>query len=172
MTKTVLGRLILIFITVPLVDLILLITVSQYTGWPISIGVVILSGIVGAVLARRASASVSLKIQERFRKGEFDPGLLSDGAMIFFAAGLLLTPGFITDLIGFSILIAPIRAIYKRWAMAWLKKNFKVSVMTGGTGPFEVPNDPNTVDGSVVGRPEFDADVEPPVHLEQKSETN
>ncbi|MEM9944152.1 MAG: FxsA family protein, partial [Planctomycetota bacterium] len=53
-----LGRLILIFILVPLADLILLMVMSSYTGWAVSIGLVILSGIVGAYLARRSTSAV------------------------------------------------------------------------------------------------------------------
>lgn len=167
-----LGQLIILFILVPLVDLVLLLTFSQYTDWRLTVALVVVSGIVGAILARRASASVSLKIREKLGRGQFDPGLLSDGAMIFFAAGLLLTPGFITDLVGFSILIPPIRSRYKMWLLAWVKRNFKVQVMTNGTNPFrQAPDDPNTVDGSVVNRNETTPSTGPP-SIEQNSETD
>lgn len=150
-----LGRLILIFIFVPLTDLILLMVMSQYTGWPFSIGLVIVSGIVGAYLAKLSSYAVTSKIRERLAKGQMAPDLLTDGAMIFFAAGLLLTPGFITDFFGLTLLIPLCRNWYKKHITAWAKKHFKFQVVsTGGESPR--PNDPNTVDGAVVNRHEDD----------------
>jgi len=147
----VLGKLILVFVLVPLADLILLMAMSKYTGWPFSIAMVILSGIIGAILAKRSTRAVGTKIRERMAEGGMSAGLLTDGAMIFFAAGLLLTPGFITDAVGLSILIPPCRRWYKARISNWMKRNFKVQVvqMPGQNSPSQ--NDPNTVDGEVVG---------------------
>ncbi len=141
-----LGRLILLFVLVPLADLILLMAMSKYTGWPFSISMVIVSGIIGAVLAKRSTRAVGQKIRERMAQGGMSAGLLTDGAMIFFAAGLLLTPGFITDAVGLSILIPCCRRWYKTKVTNWMKKNFKVQVV-------QMPgqHDPNTVDGEIVG---------------------
>ena len=145
----VLGKLILLFVLVPLADLILLMTMSKYTGWPFSIAMVILSGIIGAILAKRSTRAVGTKIRERMSQGGMSAGLLTDGAMIFFAAGLLLTPGFITDAVGLSILIPPFRRWYKVRVSNWMKRNFKFQViqMPGQSNP---QSDPNTVDGEVV----------------------
>lgn len=142
-----LGKLILIFVFVPLADLALLMVMSSYTGWQFSVALVILSGILGAYLAKRSSHAVGIKIRERLQRGQMSPDLLTDGAMIFFAAGLLLTPGFITDAVGLSLLIPVCRRWYKARILNWLKRNFKFEVVS--TGP---ANDPNTVDGDVVGR--------------------
>jgi UPF0716 protein FxsA len=146
-----LGRLILLFVLLPLADLWLLLALAQYTNWQTSVVLVIVSGIVGAYLAKRSSKAVWEKMRSRMGRGEFSGELLSDGAMIFFAAGLLLTPGFITDAIGLSILIPPIRKWYKGWIAKWfkLKTNFQIITpqMPDPNGP---PMDDNTVDGSVV----------------------
>ena len=144
-----LFKLILIFILVPLADLILLLTIAKHTGWPFSIAMVVLSGILGAYLAKRSSSAVGVKIRERMMAGQMTADLLTDGAMIFFAAGLLLTPGFITDAIGLTILIPVCRRWYKARVSNWLKRNFKVQVIQM---PGQDRNDPNTVDGDVVHR--------------------
>jgi UPF0716 protein FxsA len=142
---SVLGKLILIFVFVPLTDLILLMMLSSYTGWPFSVAMVILSGILGAYLAKRSWMAVGVKIRQRMAHGQMSPDLLTDGAMILFAAGLLLTPGFITDAVGLSLLIPACRRWYKTRVTNWMKRNFKIQVVQMPT-----MNDPNTVDGDVV----------------------
>ena len=132
----------------------LLMVMSSYTGWPFSIGMVIVSGIVGAWLAKQSYRGVIAKISERAGQGRMSADLLTDGAMIFFAGGLLLTPGFITDIVGFTLLIPTCRRWYKARITNWIKKNVNVEMvsMPGAARP----NDPNTVDGSVVKKEPFD----------------
>lgn len=144
-----LGKLILAFVLVPLADLFLLMVLSDYTGWQVTVAIVILSGILGAYLAKRSSQAVGVKIRERMLQGQMSPDLLTDGAMIFFAAGLLLTPGFITDVVGLSLLIPVCRRWYKARITNWFKRNIKVQVV-------QMPPefDSNTVDGEVVGSAE------------------
>lgn len=171
-----LFRLILIFTLVPLADLILLLSMARYTGWQVSLLLVIVSGVIGAYLARRSSSAVAAKIRERFSQGQLGADLLTDGAMILFAAGLLLTPGFITDFVGLTILIPFCRQWYKKHLTAWAKRNFKFHVVTGGMGPSGNPFDPNTVDGSVLhpvkGEDEFaDDELEDPRKIEDESKS-
>jgi len=125
---------------------------SSYTGWPFSIGMVIVSGIVGALLAKQSYRGVIAKIRERVGQGRMTSDLLTDGAMIFFAAGLLLTPGFITDIVGFSLLIPSCRRWYKTRITNWAKRNFKFEMIQMPTNP-NAPPDPNTVDGEVLNKP-------------------
>lgn len=144
-----LGKLIFLFIAVPLTDLTLLIVMSSYTGWAFSISVVVVSGILGAILAKRSVNSVFLKIKRNFANGQVSPDLLTDGAMILFAAGLLLTPGFLTDAIGLSVLIPQTRRWYRLLLAKWFKEsvNFRYVQM-----PRQA--DENTVDGDVVNKPD------------------
>jgi len=118
-----LGRLILLFILLPLADLWLLLVLSNKTSWQFSV----------------------------LLRGEFSTELLSDGAMIFFAAGLLLTPGFITDAIGLSVLIPPIRNWYKKLMAKWfkVKTNFEIVMPQMGHPDQQAPLDENTVEGKV-----------------------
>ena len=154
-----LGRLILLFILLPLADLWLLLVLSNRTSWQFSVLLVIISGLIGAYLARQSSKAVWSKIQSKLGRGEFSTELLSDGAMIFFAAGLLLTPGFITDAIGLSILIPPIRNWYKTVVARWFKlqTNFQI-VMPQMEPNQEPPLDENTVEGKVADSDQANAD--------------
>lgn len=145
-----LGRLILLFILLPLADLCLLLMLSKYTGWQFSVMLVIVSGLVGAYLARRSSRAVWAKMQSKLGSGVFSAELLSDGAMIFFAAGLMLTPGFITDALGFSILFSPIRNWYKTLVAKWFNIQTNFEILTPQMGPDrQPPLDENTVEGQV-----------------------
>ncbi len=150
------GKLVLVFVLVPLADLLLLMVLSSYTGWQFSVALVILSGILGAYLARWQSTMVRHEIEAKMRQHQISAGLLTDGAMIFFAAGLLLTPGFITDAVGLSLLIPACRRWYKQRLSGWFKKNVKVQTFGFGQvfGPGHSPteHDPNVVDGEIVER--------------------
>ena len=152
----VFGKLVLIFVLVPLADLLLLMMLSSYTGWQFSVILVIVSGIIGAYLARWQSTMVRSEIETKMRQNQMSAGLLTDGAMIFFAAGLLLTPGFITDAVGLSLLIPACRNWYKKTLSGWVKKNVKVQTFgvgqVFGPGGQGSPHDPNVVDGEVVNR--------------------
>ena len=142
-----LGKLIFLFIAVPLADLTLLIVMSSYTGWAFSISVVVVSGIIGAILAKRSVKSVFSKIKSNFASGQISPDLLTDGAMILFAAGLLLTPGFLTDAFGLSVLIPNSRRWYRSALARWFKEsvNFRYVQMP-------MPSNENTVDGDVLNQ--------------------
>jgi UPF0716 protein FxsA len=166
----VLGRLILLFILVPLADLVLLMVLSQYIGWQISVALVILSGIIGAYLARRSSMAVFQKLRTKMSQGQMSPDLLSDGAMILFAAGLLLTPGFITDVVGLSLLFPACRGVYKRWLTGWFKKHFKFQVLTPANMPQSPRDDGRTVDGEVVRH--HNPHREPPDKIETVADQN
>ena len=156
-----LGKLILLFVLVPLADLFLLMFLSSKTGWPFSIGAVIVSGILGAWLAKLSWRSVGRKFRTQLPQGNMTSELLTDGAMIFFAAGLLLTPGFITDAVGLTLLIPACRRWYQARIVNWMKRNFKIQVVQ--SSPFQ---DPNTVDGEVIKetneQTDFDDNSRPP----------
>lgn len=158
------GKLVLIFILVPLADLTLLMALSRYTGLPFSIALVILSGILGAYLARWQSTMVRKEIESKMREHQMSAGLLTDGAMIFFAAGLLLTPGFITDAVGLTLLIPACRRWYKQRLSGWVKKNVKVQTFgfspVFGPGGQTPPHDPNVVEGEVIDRTTSDENEE------------
>ena len=159
------ARLFLLFIIIPLVDLMLLVWLAKYTGIPLTIGLVILTAAIGAYLVKLQGAEVRRKIFEQFSKQQMPSDLLSDGAMIMFAAGLLLTPGLLTDCLGFTLLTPVCRSFYKKRFGQWLKKNFRFQVIqpTASQGG---PQDDNTVDGHVVPKKPVVVD---PERIEEQS---
>ena len=113
-------RLLALFIAIPLLDLILLLWLANVVSWSFTILLIIVSGILGAWMASWQSRSVKTKIEQRLQSNRLPTGsLISDGAIVFFAAGLLITPGLITDVFGFTLLIPPIREGYKSILKKW-----------------------------------------------------
>ena len=148
------GRLLLLFILVPLADLILLLVIAGWTHWTTTVLLVILSGFVGAWLAKRQSNALGMKIKDQMIQNMVPSNLLTDGALIIFAAALLITPGLITDVVGLTLLIPITRQWYKSQAMRILKSHFSVQVqnMNPGMNPGMNPRpaDDGIVDGKVV----------------------
>lgn len=143
------GRLFLLFVIVPIIDLFLLVWLSGRVGIPLTIGLVVLTAAIGAYLVKIQGGEVRRKIMAQFAKQESPADLLTDGAMIFFAAGLLLTPGLLTDCFGFTLLTPVCRRFYQKFITKWIKKNFKVHVIKPDFSQ-GMPRDANTVDGEVV----------------------
>jgi len=122
-----LGYLILLFIGVPIIELAILIKIGQLLGLGYTLGLVIFTGILGAYLARWQGFVTLRKIQEDVNNGKMPADRLLDGVLILCSGILLLTPGIITDLIGFIGLTPFSRNLVKRW----LKRKIKDALSQG-----------------------------------------
>ncbi|MCH2126267.1 MAG: FxsA family protein [Pirellulaceae bacterium] len=120
-----LGRLLLLFISVPLVELVLLLVIADHTNWKFTVSLVIITGIVGSVLARSQGFRTVRKIQEQLAAGHLPTAALLDALMIFIAGAFLLTPGVLTDLFGMTLLIPTCRKFYRRSLSHRFKKHFQ-----------------------------------------------
>ncbi|HSF17237.1 MAG TPA: FxsA family protein [Vicinamibacteria bacterium] len=118
------GKLVLLFIIVPTVELALLIEVGGRLGTLPTAALVVVTGVVGAFAARMQGLGVVAEARAQVSRGEIPAGSLVDGVMILLAAALLVTPGLITDSVGFLLLIPAIRARVK----AHLLERFKRAV--------------------------------------------
>ncbi len=119
--------LIIIFTVVPAVELALLIKVGTIIGVANTLAVIILTGVLGASLARMEGFLVLSKIQRSLEQGVMPNNELIDGVMILVGGIVLLTPGFITDAMGFLLLLPPTRAIIK----AIVRRAMKNYISTG-----------------------------------------
>jgi UPF0716 protein FxsA len=127
----------LLFTIVPLVELAILIWIGGETQWWVPILMVIGTGIAGAALARWQGWQVLRRIRENARAGRMPADALIDGFLILLAGILLVTPGVLSDLIGISLLIPPLRSRVKRCVAEWIKRNieFRVNRATAGFWP-------------------------------------
>lgn len=108
-------RLLLLFTLLPLVELTLLLWIAEHTGWLFTLWLVILTGLLGAWLARHEGLRCWREIHRRMARGELPADSLLDGLMILVAGAVLITPGVLTDLVGFALLMAPIRRLVRRY---------------------------------------------------------
>jgi UPF0716 protein FxsA len=100
-----LFKLILLFTIIPALELYLLISVGSIVGAPITILIIILTGVLGAFLAKKQGLLTMQKALQEFQMGRAPAEELLHGILIIFAGIVLITPGFITDAIGFLLLI-------------------------------------------------------------------
>jgi UPF0716 protein FxsA len=105
----VLGKVLLAFVLVPLVDLYVLFVVAGRIGGVETVALVVLTGLVGGTLAKSQGAQTVRRLQHRASRGESPSRELADGALILFGGALLLTPGLITDGVGFALLLPFVR---------------------------------------------------------------
>lgn len=111
----------ILFLTIPLLELYLLIQVGSLVGPILTIGLCLLTAALGAALLRYQGLQTISRIQQKTRVGEVPAVDLLEGAILLFSGLLLLTPGFFTDTIGFLCLTPRIR----HWAAeGFLNKHF------------------------------------------------
>jgi len=108
------GRLLVLFIGVPVLELALLIEIGSRIGTLATVGLIALTGVVGAALARRQGLSVMRRLRTEVDAGHPPAEALVDGALILVAGALLMTPGVLTDAVGFACLVPGVRALVKR----------------------------------------------------------
>jgi len=123
-------KLILTFTIVPFIELSLLIELGSVIGTLPTILVVVITGVIGAFMARMAGLSVLFKIQENLRQGIFPRDELFDGVLILIGGAFLLTPGLLTDALGFFLLLPLGRSAVKKWLQEILKKRIDSGEIT------------------------------------------
>lgn len=120
-----LPTLILIFILTPIIELFLLIELGKLIGtWNIII-IVVVTGVLGAMLAKSQGLSVLRDMQIDLMNGILPTDRLFDGALVLIGGVLLITPGVLTDLLGFALLIPLTRKWIKKILKGWLKRKIR-----------------------------------------------
>ncbi|MEC9332201.1 MAG: FxsA family protein [Verrucomicrobiota bacterium] len=107
------GKFLILFIIVPLVELYLLFMVGGRVGLPATIILVVLTGAWGAYLAKSQGLSILAKIQTETAAGRVPTAELLDGLLVLIGGVVLLTPGLLTDLVGFLLMVPSFRAIIR-----------------------------------------------------------
>jgi UPF0716 protein FxsA len=107
--------LLLLFIGLPLLDTVLLVFLGRYIGFWATIAMVLITGYLGARMARSQGLRVWRNIQQDLAEGRIPSQGVMDGVLILIAGGMLMAPGFLTDILGLSLLIPGVRAPIKRY---------------------------------------------------------
>lgn len=107
--------LLLFFIAVPLLEMLLLFEVAGHIGGLWTVGLVVLTAVVGIQILKRQGLRTLLRARQRLETGELPAKEIVEGMLIAAAGALLLTPGFITDTLGFVFLTPPLRGPVAAW---------------------------------------------------------
>lgn len=142
-------KLLLLFVMVPLVELALLLMLAQRTSAPTAWIIVVVTGVVGTILARSQGFRTLNRIRNEMSQGRLPTDSLVDAVMILLAGALLLTPGLLTDLFGLSLLIPLCRRYYRRLMKFWFKANVHVTSFSA-TATTQTGNDSQVIDSYVV----------------------
>lgn len=118
-------KLLLLFTLVPLVELWLLIEVGKIIGTWLTILLVASTGFFGVLLACSQGLMVLYKMRAELRQGLLPADELFDSVFILLGGAFLVTPGFLTDCLGFSFLIPATRYFFKREVKRFIRKKME-----------------------------------------------
>jgi UPF0716 protein FxsA len=120
--------LIAIFVLVPLAELYVIIkVVGPALGAPLTIALLALDSLAGAWLMKSQGRAVWRRFTETMNAGRIPHREIVDGVLVIFGGAFLITPGFITDILGFLLLIPPTRALFRRG----LQRRLELRVIPG-----------------------------------------
>ena len=139
----------LVFLVVPMLELLLLIKIGQGIGALPTVALVIGTALTGAYIISRQSLAVVSRALEALSQGRTPVEPVLDGLFLMVAGALLLTPGLITDALALVLLVPPLRRLIARAAMRWALRRSRVHVETfsAEAGPH---HSPPSDDGSVI----------------------
>ena len=136
-------RLFLLFTLIPAIELYLIIRVGSIIGAANTILFIIGTGMLGAYYARQQGLAVMTSIQTRMNQGQLPGDDLVNGAMLLVGGAFLITPGFLTDFAGFSLIFPPTREAIKVVVKGWIEKKTR-------EGEIIVTQDPRGDDGPFI----------------------
>lgn len=155
-----------LFIGIPLIEIYLFIQVGGSIGvWP-TIGLVVLTAVIGTALLRQQGLATLARAQAELDRQQLPVREMFNGVCLLIGGLLLLTPGFLTDALGFALLVPPLRAILGRGIFAAMarSRNVHFSVFDAQSGPSGGAAARHDPEGPVINGEEFGVrrDEEPP----------
>ena len=126
--------LVVLFLLLPLAELFVIVNVADGIGIGYTIVLLLAISAAGAWLVKVQGFGALTRIQIALRQGSMPTTELVDGALIVAGGALLLTPGFITDLVGFALLIPPSRVLVRRALVARFRSRVRVVTSSRGSG--------------------------------------
>ena len=145
---SILGRLALLFVVVPLLELALLIQMGRIVGfWP-TIALVVFTGLTGAWLARIEGLRTMWKLRDDVANGRVPGQAIMDGMAVLAGGTLLLTPGILTDVIGFGLLFPTTRHAMQKRIMARLERSIQEGAVQVRMAGGEMWNSPDRMSRS------------------------
>ena len=126
--------LVLLFIVLPIAELYVIIKVGEAIGVLPTIALLIVDSFLGAALLRSQGRAAWRRFNQALAEGRVPGREVFDGAMVILGGAFLLTPGFITDVVGLLLLIPPTRALFRRTVAGMARRRYAFTVRTARYG--------------------------------------
>jgi UPF0716 protein FxsA len=127
--------LLLIFLLVPIAELYVIVQVADSAGVGTTIALLVAVSVLGSWLVKREGLGVVRRMQEALARAELPTNQLVDGVLILFAGALMLTPGFLTDVLGLVLLIPPTRAAVRSVMLRRFRTRIESGLGFAAAGP-------------------------------------
>ena len=130
------------FTVLVVTEISLLVTLHDHLGFIQTVLLVVATGILGGSLARQQGLALLWRIRQQSSTGQMPADALLDGALILVAGAVLITPGVLTDAMGFALLVPPVRSVIKRWIKRWFARRMEVQAAQFKAAGFTPPGSP------------------------------
>ncbi len=114
-------KLLALFLLIPIIELFVMFKIGKIIGPAITILIIIITAFIGAKLTKVQGTQAIRNGQAAIKSGKLPHKEVMDGVMIIIAGALLLTPGFLTDIVGFSLLLPGLRSNYRKLLLTYIK---------------------------------------------------
>src|SRR3954449_9435846 len=143
--------LILVFIVVPIAELYVILKVGDAIGWLPTLAILGIASLLGTWLLRSPGRPGGPRFQSTMQGGRIPHREVFDGVLVIFGAAFLITPGFITDIVGVLLLLPPTRSVFRRMLIRRGGRIIGINVATGRRGgPGPAPGQDWDVEGTAV----------------------
>ncbi len=127
----------ILFIIIPVLEMWLLIQVGSFIGAMPTIALVLLTAMIGVALLKQQGLQTLLSANRKVNEGQIPLSEIGEGIMLAVAGALLLTPGFVTDCVGFLLLTPPVRkAMIRQWSGTVMAQTMKAAQQQNQGGVF------------------------------------
>ena len=126
--------LVILFIVVPIAELYVIIQVGQAIGALPTIAILLADSIIGSMLLRAQGRTAWRRFNAAMAEGRVPAREVLDGALVIFGGAFLITPGFLTDIIGLFLLLPPTRAVIRRVLVRVFSRRFVVATVGSAAG--------------------------------------
>ncbi len=131
--------LLLLFIGIPIAEIYLLLQVASRIGFFPTLGIVILTGMIGVACVKHQGRRVLARLNADLQQGKMPAGAVTEGVLLLAAGLLLITPGVMTDAAGLLLLVPPVRRLVARALGKHFAKRVRFVQYPGSPGPFGFP---------------------------------
>ena len=145
-------KLLALFLLIPIIELFIMFKIGKVIGLEITILIIIITAIIGAKLTKVQGAKAIKNAQSEIKGGKLPHKEVMDGIMIIIAGAFLLTPGFVTDIVGFSLLLPALRSNYQKLLLALIKTKilFAHSPINKQKKEAKSNDEPTTIEAEII----------------------